>query len=164
MKAPAYRFERVSQRAKRVPKPQRASLEPASDVSDPIDEEISSLLESISSQHEAQAGEMDRDFRPDIAPDRLAPRQAPPATRLRKSPDPVREPKVPRRVTVPRPARPSQTVRQALSGIAIDLPYLLPRPHLSYGLRHGLGQVFSLIAIMLVSAALAFLIVFLVSP
>jgi hypothetical protein len=157
MKAPAFRFERASRRAVRAAKRQSASPERASDVSDPIDEQISSLLESVSSKHEAQAAVMDPDFSPDrVAPDRVAPSQGPPATPLRKYRDLVDAPEALRRATVPRPARPRQTVRQAFSRIAIDLP----RPHLSYALR----QVFSLIAIVLLSIALAFLIVHLMAP
>jgi hypothetical protein len=157
MKAPAFRFERASRRAERVAKRQSASPEPASDVLDPIDEQISSLLESVSSKNEAQAAVVDPDFSPDrVAPDGVAPSQGPPSTPLRKYRDPVDPPEGLRRARAPRPARPSQTVRPAFSRIAIDLP----RPHLSYGWR----QVCSLTAILLLSVALAFLIVHLMSP
>jgi hypothetical protein len=100
---------------------------------------------------------MDPDFSPDrVTPDGVATSQGPPSTPLRKYRDPVDAPEALRRARGPRPARPSQTVRHAFSRIAIDLP----RPHLSYGWR----QVFSLTAIVLLSVALAFLIVHLMSP
>jgi hypothetical protein len=152
MKAPAFRPERASQRTEHVAKTLSASPEPASDVSDPIDEEIASLLESVSSNDETQAAVMD----PDVRRDRVAPRDGPSATPLRKYSDLVDAPEALRRATVPRPHRLTETVRQALSRIAIDLPRL----DLDYAVR----QALSLIAIVFVSVALGILIVYLMSP
>jgi hypothetical protein len=135
MKAPAFRPERASQRSERVTKTPSVSPEPALDASDAIDEQIASLLESVSSS----------------------------ATPLRNDRNRVDAPDALRRATVPRP----KPVRQALSRIAIDLPrpyvpYLpLPRPYLSF---YAMRQVFSLIAIGLLSIALGFLIVYLMTP
>ena len=152
MKAPAFRPERASQRTEHVAKTLSASSEPASDVSDPIDEEIASLLESVSSKDETQAAVMD----PDVGRNRVVPRGGPSATPLRKSSNRGGAPQAPRRATVARPHRPTETVIQALSRIAIDLP----RPHLAYAMR----QAFSLMAVVLLSVALGFLIVYLMSP
>jgi hypothetical protein len=151
MQAPAFRPERANQRTEHVAKTLPASHEPASDVLDPIDEEIASLVESVSSKDETQAAVMD----PDVRRDRVAPRDGPSATPLRKYSNFVDAPEARRRPIVPRPHRPTETVRQALSRIAIDLP----RRYLAYAVR----QAFSLIVVLL-SVALGFLIVYLMSP
>jgi hypothetical protein len=150
MKAHAFRPERASLRTEHVAKTLSASPEP--DVSDPIDEEIASLLESVSSKDETQAAVMD----PDVRRDRVDPRDGPSPTPLRKYSDLVDAPEALRRATVPRPHRPTDPVRQALSRIVIDLP----RRDLAYAAR----RAFSPIAIMLLSVALGILIVYLISP
>ena len=139
MKAHAFRSERASQRAKRMAKTRSASPEPATNASDPIDEEIASLLESVSSKHEAQL--RGQGISGQRSPTALPSGDARTARR---------------RARVSRRNRPTETVSQALSRIAIDLP----RPYLSYAVR----QVFSLMAVVLLSVALGFLIVYLVSP
>jgi hypothetical protein len=124
--------------------------EPAAKAPDPIDEQIASLLESVSSKQKGQAA-----GKADGRPDRVAAKggqsgTARPAPRRRRR----RARKTPS-LTVSRPHLPTATVRQALAGIAIDLP----RPYLAHTLR----QAFSLIAIVLFSIAVGFLIVYLMS-
>lgn len=149
MKAPGFRHERASQRPEHVAKTLSASPEPASDASDPIDEKIASLLESVSSQDETQAAVVD----PDVRREHVPPRDGRPGTPPRKYRN---FGEALRRATVPRQHRPSETVSQPLSRIAIDLP----RPSLAYAAR----RAFSLIAIVALSVATTFLIVYLMSP
>ena len=150
MKAPAFLqgFVGGTRHGERVPKTQSVPPEPASNVSDPIDERIASLLESVSSKHEARAAVMN----PDVRPDRVAARKGLSATAPPEIPRPGRRALSIPTFTVPRPHR--LAVRQALSGIEIELP----RPYLPYTVR----QAFSLIAIVLFSIAVGLLIVYLV--
>jgi hypothetical protein len=152
MKAPAFLqgFVGATRRAERVAKALSEPPEPAAIVSDPIDERIASLLESVSSKHEAQAAVMN----PRVRPDRVTARKGVSATTLPEIPRPGRRALSTPTRTVPRRRPHRLTVRQALSGIAIELP----RPYLPYTVR----QAFSLIAIVLFSIAVGFLIVYLV--
>ena len=151
MKVPASQgSEGATRRAERVTKTLSMPPEPASNVSGAIDEQIASLLESVSSKHEVQEVVMDSDVRPD----RVAAREGLSATALPKIPRPRRRPRSTPRRKVRRPHRPTETVRQALSGITIQLP----RPYLSYTVR----QALSLLAIVLLSIAVGLLIVYLV--
>ena len=148
MKAPAFLqgSESATRRAERVAKTLSVAPEPASNVSDPIDEQIASLLESVSSKLQAQTTGMNSDVRPD----RVVAREGLWATASRRYRNLVDAPRSSPARTVPRPHR--LTVRQALSGIAIELP----RPYRSYIVR----RAFSLIAIALCGIAIAFLIVY----
>jgi hypothetical protein len=134
MKVPAFQGSKgATRRAERVAKTLSMPPEPVPNVSVAIDEQIASLLQSVSSKHEAQAAVMDPDVRPDARPRRRAR-----STRTR---------------TFRRPHRPTQTVRYALSDITVQLP----RPYLSYTVR----QAFSLLAIVLLSIAVGLLLVYL---
>jgi hypothetical protein len=149
MKAPALlrRSERAT-RPERVAKPPFVAPVAASKDPDPIDEQIASLLESVSSDNEAQAAVLNRD----VGPDRVTATDGPPATAIPEAPRPRRRARISQ--TRPARARPavSETVKDTLSGLASELP----RPYRSYTVRIAF-------AIALFSIAVAFLIVYLMS-
>jgi hypothetical protein len=152
MKVPAFQAsESATSRAERVAKTLSMPPEPAVNGSGAIDEQIASLLESVSAKHEAQAAIMD----PDVRPDRVAAGEGLSATAVPPIPRPRRRARSTPTRTVRRPHRPTEAVRQALSGITIQRP----RPYLSYLVRQA---AFSLLAIVLLSIAIGWLIFYLV--
>jgi hypothetical protein len=161
MKAPAFRSKRASRRAERGAKPLSAPPRPSSTALDPIDEQIASLLECLSSNHQPQPAAVD----PDVRPARVSSANRPRRTALAKVRRPRRRARTTRRPHMGaalRPARVSETVRDALSGIAVELPrpYLFDtRPYLFDTVK----MAFSLLAIVLCSIAVGWLIVYFMS-
>jgi hypothetical protein len=154
MKAPAFRSKRASRRSERVAKPLSAPARPSSTALDPIDEQIASLLECLSSNHQPQPTAVE----PDVRPARVSSANRPRRTALAKVRRPRRRARTTRRPHMGaalRPARVSETVRDALSGIAVELP----RPHLFDTVK----MAFSLLAIVLCSIAVGWLIVYFMS-
>lgn len=106
MKAPALRSKRASRRDERVAKALSTPPRPASSVLDPIDEQIASLLESVSSKHEAQPAAVE----PDVRPDRVAAREGLSAIALPETLRPRRRARSTQTRTARRPDRFSETV------------------------------------------------------
>lgn len=168
MKAPAFLFERASRRTGRVAKKRSRRPKPTSSGWDPIDEQLASLLETVSAENETQAAVIE----PDVRPDRVVARTEPPATAPPKAARPHRPARSTRKRAARRPdyrfsetvreavyrtraaRRPdyrfSATVREALSGFAVELP----RPYVPYTVR----MAFSWLAVALFSIAVGFLI------
>jgi hypothetical protein len=153
MKAPAFRSKRARRRAERGAKPPSVPARPSSTVLDPIDEQIASLLECLS-KHQPQPAAVE----PDVRPARVSSANRPRRTALAK----VRRPRTRARSTrrphmgaALRPARVSETARDVLSGIAIELP----RPYLFDTVK----MAFSLLALVLCSIAVGWLIVYFMS-
>jgi hypothetical protein len=134
-------------------------LEPASGAPDPIDEQIASLLESVSSKHEAPLAvakpDVRPDAKPDVRPDRVAAREKLSATAPTEAPRPRRRARSTKTRTARRPDRLSDTVKETLSGIAIEWP----RPYVSYTVK----MAFLWVTIALISIGVGLLIFYLMS-
>ena len=150
MKAPAFRSDRASRRAQRVAKRLSALPQPPASRPDPIDEQIASLLEIVTSEVETHAV-----AQPSARPARAASTNG--------SPTKVRAPR--RRVrrsqmrTLGHPDRVSETVREAREAI-VGVAIALPRPSMPYTVR----MAFWWLAIALFSIAFGLLIIYLMSP